>query len=268
MDNLTEKYTLATLQNSSDDSRIRKLGGDAIPPERSEISWPLWYYFVPTGLVLGLLVSFGLAYLYELTNTRVRTPSDITRTMQLPLLGFVPDQEDDAALTGALSTSIRTSPASMMAESFRQIRGRLIAQADGRAITTLLVASITPGGGATTVASNLANGMALNKMRVLLVDANFYRPGLPMSYPNIPAVGLSEVIADPTRLDSAIVFHPELPNMHLMGAGGRPVAGSGEILESKAFADLLATLKERYDIVIFDGAPLNLVSDSISIGGG
>ena len=217
LDTLSEKYTLSQLQNTTDDTRIRKLGGDAIPPDRSEIAWPEWYFFTLGGFVIGLLGTYGLAYLYELTNTRVRTPADITRAIQLPLLGFVPDQEDDSSLTGALSTSIRTSPSSMMAESFRQIRGRLISEANGTPTTSLLIASIAPGGGATTVASNLANGMALNKMRVLLVDANFYRPGLQATYKNIPAVGLTDVIADATRLDSAIVFNAEMPNLHLMG---------------------------------------------------
>ncbi len=266
LNDLQQKYTLSQVQNSTDDVRIRKLGGDAIAPEKSEISWPLWYYFTPVGFLLGLLGSFGLAYVIELTNTRVRTPADITKTIQLPLLGFVPDQDDDDALTGAITTSIRTSPSSMIAESFRQIRGRLIAQANGHPVSTLLVASVAPGGGATTVASNLANGMALNKMRVLLVDANFYRPGLKLSYPQIPSIGLSEVIGDPTKLDSAIVASQELPNLHVMGAGARPTITSGEILESKSFGDLLTMLKSRYDIVIFDGAPLNLVADSASIG--
>jgi capsular exopolysaccharide synthesis family protein len=266
LDTLTEKYTLSQLQNSTDDTRIRKLGGDAIPPEKNEIAWPEWYYFMLGGFVIGLLATYGLAYLYELTNTRVRTPSDITKAIQLPLLGFVPDEEDDSSMIGALSTSIRTAPASMMAESFRQIRGRLISEANGTPTTSLLVASIAPGGGATTVASNLANGMALNKMRVLLVDANFYRPGLQTIYKNIPTVGLTDVIADATRLDASIVFNQELPNLHLMGAGGRPASANVEVFESAAFKTLLTTLKSRYDIVIFDGAPLNLVADSIALG--
>jgi capsular exopolysaccharide synthesis family protein len=218
------------------------------------------------GFVIGLVGTYGLAYVFELTNTRVRTPADITKAIQLPLLGFVPDEADDSSMTGALSTSIRTAPTSMMAESFRQIRGRLIAEANGNPTTTLLVASIAPGGGATTVASNLANGMALNKMRVLLVDANFYRPGLQGTYKNIPSTGLTDVIVDGTRLDSAIVFSPEIPNLHVMGAGGRPTAANGEVFESAGFRALLTTLKSRYDIVIFDGAPLNLVTDSITLG--
>ncbi|HUO09585.1 MAG TPA: polysaccharide biosynthesis tyrosine autokinase [Phycisphaerae bacterium] len=264
LNDLEQKLRFATLQSNTDDLRIRRFGGEAIPPE--QMSAPLWYWpYIPVGVVLGFGISFGIAYLLEFTNTRVRTPADITRNIQLPLLGFVPDEEDDSALTGPLATSVRTAPTSMIAESFRQIRSQLIAQANGSPFRSLLVASITPGGGATTIASNLANAMALNKKRVLLVDANFYRPGLPTEYRNIPAVGLSDVISDPSRLDSAIVPSTDLPNLHLMGAGARQSAAAGELMESKAFQELIETLESRYDMVILDGAPLNLVSDSISL---
>jgi capsular exopolysaccharide synthesis family protein len=263
LDKLREDYTIRRLTSSTDDSRVRRMGGEAVPPE--EISWPMWYRFVPVGFGLGLLCSFGLAYLFELTNTRIRTPHDITRTLQMPLLGFVPDQEDDRSATGELSTSIRTAPSSMIAESFRQIRGRLIAESDGAPIKSLLVASIAPGGGATTVASNIANGMALNELRVLLVDANFYRPGLKNSYKNLPAVGLADVIGAPEKLDSAIV-ETDMPNLHVMSTGAVGSVNPSEMLESKAFREVLDTLKSRYDMVVFDGAPLSLVSDSVALG--
>jgi capsular exopolysaccharide synthesis family protein len=185
--------------------------------------------------------------------------------MQLPLLGFVPDQEDDANLVGDISTSIRSSPTSMIAESFRQIRGRLAAQADGKPINTLLVASIAPAGGASTIASNLANGMALNDLRVLLVDANFYRPSLRTLYKNVPATGLTDALINPETLDGAIVPCTDLPRLHLLGAGSKPSTGAAEMLETKAFRDVLNQLKSRYDLIIFDGAPLSLVADSISL---
>jgi capsular exopolysaccharide synthesis family protein len=264
LDDLRKDYTVRRLGSSTDDSRVRRMGGEAIPPE--EISWPMWYKFIPVGFGLGLLFSFGVAYLFELTNTRIRTPHDITRTLQMPLLGFVPDQEDDRSVTGELSTSIRTAPSSMIAESFRQIRGRLMAEGDGNPMKSLLVASIAPGGGATTVASNIANGMALNEMRVLLVDANFYRPGLKNSYKNLPGVGLADVIASPEKLESAIVESSEMSNLHVMGAGNVGSANPAEMLESKAFREVLDALKSRYDIVVFDGAPLSLVSDSVALG--
>lgn len=264
LDEYSRQLTIRGLINPNDVSRIRSFGSVYVP-DRSEVAWPLAKTFLPAGLGIGLLLSFALAYLMELTNTRVRTPRDITRTMQLPLLGFVPDQDDDSFVNGDLATSIRTSPASLTAESFRQIRGRLVAQANGKPLTSLLVASASPGGGATTVASNLANGIALNGLRVLLIDANFFRPGLKNAYKNLPAAGLGDILAGRTGLDEAVVVHPELPTLHLLGAGTLPATSASELLESKAFKEFLAQVRTRFDMVIFDGAPLNLVSDSLTL---
>ncbi|MCL2645501.1 MAG: polysaccharide biosynthesis tyrosine autokinase [Phycisphaerales bacterium] len=259
--NVTEE----DLKRNTDDTRINKFSGPAVVP--SIPSSPIWYkWWVPAGFVIGLGLSFGAVYLFELTNTRVRTPMDITRTLQIPLLGFVPDKQDDSALTGDLSTSIRTAPNSMIAESFRQIRGRLVAQADGVPVKTLLVASIAPGGGSTTVASNIANSMTLNETRVLLVDANFYRPGLARIYKNLPVTGLADVVATPSLLDSAIVESDQMPGLYVMSTGNITNGTASELLESRAFRQVVDQLKASYDVVIFDGAPLSLVSDSITLG--
>jgi capsular exopolysaccharide synthesis family protein len=127
------------------------------------------------------------------------------------------------------------------------------------------VASIGPGGGATTVASNLASAMALNDLRVLLVDANFYRPGLDRVYTGIPKEGLTDAVADPSLAETCIVPHPSLPRLHLMGVGSQLSGASSEVFESKSFRELLEHLKSKYDMVIFDGSPLNLVSDSLAL---
>jgi capsular exopolysaccharide synthesis family protein len=254
------------LSRYTDDTRIQQVVTSPAPPDEAHPSWPKWYMFIPLGTLGGLGLSALLAYLLTLTDTRVRTPRDITRTLQLPLLGFVPDESDDRLLTGEIETAILSSPASMVAESFRQIRSHVTAQTAHNPANTMLIASVTPGGGSTTVAANFAASMALNDLRVLLVDANLYRPSFERVFKGIPAEGLSDAIASPETAASTIVPHPSLPTLHLMGAGS-PLAGrSSEVFESKAFRELLEQLKSRYDLIVFDGAPLNLVSDSIALG--
>ena len=67
--------------------------------------------------------------------------------------------------------------------------------------------------------------MALNGRRVLLVDANFYRPGLAKIHKEIPAEGFSDALANPSLLASVIVPSSTVPKLHLMGAGGQLGAG-------------------------------------------
>ncbi len=262
---LNQQATFQRLASSTDDTRIQPMVS-AVAPDPSDFVWPKSYVFIPLGTVAGLGLSFLLSYILVLTDTRVRTPRDVTKILQMPLLGFIPDESDDRQLVGDLATALVQSPHSMMAECFRHIRGQLSAQTENSPVNTLLVASIAPGGGATTVASNLATGMALNGRRVLLVDANFYRPGLATVYKNIPAEGFSDALDNPAGLASLIVPCPNVPKLHLMGAGGQLARASSEMLEGKNFRDVLEQLKTQYDLVIFDGAPLNLVADSLTLG--
>jgi capsular exopolysaccharide synthesis family protein len=236
---------------------------EPLVPEKP--SWPIWYYFLLPGTAAGFALSALLAYLLVLTDTRVRTPRDISKTLQLPVLGFVPDESDDRMLTGEVETAILSSPASMVAESFRQIRSQIMAQTAHNPVSSIVVASVGPGGGATTVACNLAAAMALNDLRVLLVDANLYRPSLDRLYKGLPKQGLTDAVADPSVIDECIAPHPSLARLHIMGVGtaqGRP---SSEIFEGKTFHEVLESLKNKYDLVIFDGAPLNLVADSMAL---
>lgn len=247
----------------ANETRVQPMGEQVAVP--SEVSWPKWYWFLFPGSAAGLGLSALLAYLLVLTDTRVRTPRDISRTLQLPVLGFVPDEQDDRTLTGEVETAILTSPMSMLAESFRQMRSHITAQTAHAPINTLLVASITPGGGATTVAANLAAAMALNEMRVLLVDANFYRPRLAQIFKGMPSEGLIEAVGDTGASPCAIVPHPSLARLHLLNCGHSMAGASSEKFTSKPFRELIDQLKGQYDLIIFDGAPLNLVSDSLTL---
>ncbi len=258
---VTKQASLLNLDRASDMVHVRLSSLAVIPKMRA---FPLISHFLIVGVIASLVLSLGLAYLVEVTNTKVSTPRDITGIMRLPLLGFIPDHADDPMLTGNPMTSVRTAPSSMTAESFRQIRGRLAACVTNKPLQTILVASFSPGGGATTVASNLAIGIALSELRVLLVDANFYRPNLKSIFSNIPDVGLTDIMAGNATLEDAIVSSQDLPTLFLLGGGSREKVPT-ELTEHRAFPELLEKLKSSYDMVIFDGAPLTFVSDSINL---
>lgn len=262
---ITRDSLVKQLSRRSDVQRVN-LFTPVIVPDSKDIVFPKWYMFIPTGAFIGLFLALGYGYIRELLNTKLRSPRDVSRVIHTPLLGFVPEREDDAFLDGDIATSIRTSPGSLVAVSYRVIRSRLAAQANGQPIKTLLVASATPGGGATTVASNLANGIALNGQKVLLIDANFYRPGIGKIYTNVHRNGFSDVVAGKVKISDVVVSEPELPNLSIMSAGSLLANNASELLESKGFRSILDELKSQYDLVIFDGAPLNLVSDSMQLG--
>src|SRR5690606_4447074 len=149
-------------------------------PEKPQImSFPRLPITLALAVFLGLALSVGIAFLRELLDTSVRSPRDIARVGQLNLLGIIPHESDDQQAAGAtLPLIIAQAPHSMMAEQFRQMRTRLHHTAALDTTRSILLTSPSPEDGTTTVAVNLATGLALNGRRILLVDANFRRPTL------------------------------------------------------------------------------------------
>src|SRR5207237_5735388 len=125
-------------------------------------------------LAMGLALSLGISFLREMTDTTVRSPRDIARVGQLNLLGMIPHESDDPQSAGArLPMAIFDAPHSIVAEQFRQVRTRLHHAASLDTTRSILITSPSPADGKTTVAVNLAAGLALNGRRILLVDAHF-----------------------------------------------------------------------------------------------
>ncbi|MGC4031312.1 MAG: hypothetical protein QM754_06140 [Tepidisphaeraceae bacterium] len=155
----------------------------SVPTKPDTLSSPNLKVILPIAVMAGLAVSLGIAFLRELADTSVRSPRDIARVGPMNLLGMVARESDDPELTGVpLHTVIATAPQSLLAEQLRQVRTRLQHAASLDTTRSILITSPGPGDGKTTIAANLAAGLALNGRRILLVDANFHRPSLHKLY--------------------------------------------------------------------------------------
>ncbi len=217
--------------------------------------------------LLGVGLAVGFAFLREVLDTSVKSPRDILRAGGLDVLGAIPDESDDPeAATGnnPLELTIANAPHSMTAEQFRTVRSRLAQVTPLESTRTILITSPQPGDGKTTVACNLAAGMALNGRRVLLVDANFRRPRLHEVFKVDNGVGLSGCLGDADRFDEAVFEAEGVPNLHVLPAGPRP-ENSTELVEGVNFTDVLDRALEQYDLVLFDSGPILFASETGAI---
>ncbi|MEA2707718.1 MAG: polysaccharide biosynthesis transport protein [Phycisphaerales bacterium] len=234
-------------------------------PETPEVrSFPRLPLVLSFSVGIGLALALGIAFMRELLDTSVRSPRDIARVGQLNLLGVIPHESEDPQAAGApLPTVIFQAPHSMLAEQYRQVRSRLQHAASLDSTRSIMVTSPSPGDGKSTVACNLAAGLALNGRRILLVDANFRRPELHKIFGLPNDAGFSAALQSP-EVFSQSVCQTQVPNLDVLPCGPRP-SNSTELIESQLLIDFIERALEEYDHVIFDSGPFLFVSESVAL---
>lgn len=206
------------------------------------------------GAILGAILSYGVLILRKFFDLKVRTANDIDQ-YGIPMVGSV--VFDQGAPVHPLI--IQDSPYTQRSEAFRRLRTNLqFLDVEGGA-QTITVTSAIPGEGKSTTAMNLAIALADAGSRVVIVDADLRRPtvGKIMALPE--EVGLTTVLIGKASIDD--VTQPWAhDNLSVITCGAIPPNPS-ELLGSVAMTRVIDELKEKYDIVIFDTAPLVPVTD-------
>ncbi len=224
----------------------------------------LW---IPGGTMLGLILGLALTFLIEMLNDLVRTPSDVRRFLPIPLLGVIPDANEDRAVDDVdLCHVVRDAPYSLLGESYRRCRTNLDLTGE-TALKTLLVASGAPGDGKTSVACNLATAFVAKYEKVLLIDANLRQPSLHLAFPRTGGQestdtrrqGLTSVLTGECDYQEAIRPSPTA-GLDLIYAGP-PTASPAEVLAGYRMKELIEGVAQHYDRVIIDSPPVLLVSD-------
>ena len=159
-------------------------------------------------------------------------------------------------------------PKSPVSEVFRTLRTNIqFMNAKGK-LKTLLVTSTLPGEGKSWVTSNLAVTFAQAGKRVILIDADMRKGRQYTIFGVSPIPGLSNYLSDALDNDEIdlidYVQETEVKNLYIIPAGNIPPNPS-ELLTSMQMVDLLEELKRICDIVIIDGTPCELVTDSVII---
>ncbi len=231
-----------------------------VPLQRSSPSVLL----LPMGVFVALFLSVGLALGLEALNTSVRTSQDIVRHVDVALLGMVPDTDDEEVPIESVETATRDAPHSMVSEAFRHIRTNLQFSAPAEHQRIVLVTSPRPEDGKTTVACNLAIALAQGGRKVLLVDANFRRPGLHKVFDNVKAEGLSNLLIGDGTLAS-LAIPTDIPLLDVLGSGPVP-PNPAELLGGEPCHAFLKDAASKYDQIIVDTSPVLLASDGLVLG--
>lgn len=285
-DSVLEKVKAAGVASALSGTNVRVIDKAFPPPLPYSPDIPL---NTAIGLALGMLGGIGMVFLRGPGNKFVR-PGDAA-VADLPELGVILSAKDHAALETPHRNLLALGPknpelglatwhqdSSLFAESFRSTLASIVlsdelsaGEAAGRfsASGVLVISSVEPTEGKSTVVANLGVAFAETKRRVLLIDADLRRPRLHGIFNICNDWGLSDLVqsSEPvSTMDFSKAARPtEVPGLWLLPSGPG-CDGISKLLYSDRLGDLLAGFRKEFDLVLFDTPPAKFYPDARVLG--
>lgn len=211
-------------------------------------------------LALGALLPFGVLYLLNMLDNKVKGRSDVEKKLSIPILGDVPTSFSNEEIIGASSN---TSAAEAVRIARTNLEFMLNQVPDGKA-KTIFVTSTLPREGKTFIAVNLAGAIALSGKKVLLIGMDIRNPKLE-DYLHLPKEGVTNYLSSKdVDIQSLIHKIPNYEAFYVLPSGVIP-PNPAELLMSNKVDVLFDKLKSEYDYIVVDTSPVHLVTDTLLI---
>lgn len=149
---------------------------------------------------------------------------------------------------------------SVISEQFRTIRSNIKFSMADKDLKTILITSAGMGEGKSTVAVNIAAAFAQEGKKILLIDGDMRKPVVHHTFGIKNTCGLSNVLSKQNELSEAIQ-DTKVPGLDIITSGIIPPNPS-ELLASRQLDNIVQTLKDEYDLIIFDAPPVLSVTDA------
>lgn len=209
--------------------------------------------------VVGLLIGLGAAFAIDYFDDSIRTEGDLERLSPLPVLAVVPTDPPKDNRPVSIS-----APGDFAVETYRGLRTNVQFLGLDRSIKVIQITSSGAGEGKTTTATNLAVVLAQAGSRVVIVDADLRRPRVHEVFATPQQPGLTDMlIGEPLSLVASPIEHGDVKLMSV--ASGPVPANPGELMSSGRMRSVIAHLREQFDFVVVDSAPVLPVADSIAL---
>ncbi len=260
LDRLQELLEKIQLQISRPDSTRIQTPFEASDAEQV---FPQPLIVIP-GVTLAVLgLTFGLLFVRELLDQRIKAPTDLGSLGSASIVGVIPDVSEDPSSNGKIENAVIRDPNGLMAEAFRQTRTSLCRQIHRDGHRSIMLTCAQEGTGTSALIGNLAASLSLQEKRVLVVDANLRRSKQHALHGMQPVPGLVEVVRGENDLAS-VIQHFEEGGYDVVTAGAAGTAPP-ELLESSGFKAMLDQAYQNYDIVLIDTPPALIASDAHAV---
>ena len=219
-------------------------------------------------VIAAIIAIFGVlavAFVIFYFDDTVKYSEDLEKKIGLPIAGKIIKSDIKANqkrrnITDELMTD--KYPKAAVSESIKALRTNLQFSSVDNGFKTVLITSSLASEGKSFVSSNLAVSFAQNNKKVLIVDCDLRKGRLHKIFQVPNTLGLSHLLTDDISKFSKYIQKTNIQGLSIMTRGAYPPNPS-ELLSSKKNRSLIDKLRSKFDIIIFDGAPCNGVTDSV-----
>ena len=238
------------------------------------------------GVILGLGLGIGSAFLVHSLDNKLRTLEDMETYVKLPIVGTIPVIQESEARMEEFNAMIERAegenkeqlsksmhyvmmqlvshyaPKSPVAESYRTLRTNILSRRNTTGSTSMLITSSGPKEGKSTSIVNTAITLAQMNAKVILVDMDMRRPMIHNKFGIEKENGLSDYLIDPDVSVEQVTKATGIPNLDVITSGFVP-PNPAELISSARADILMEELKAHYDFVLFDTPPIIAVTDAL-----
>lgn len=232
--------------------------------------------------ILGLFIPAAVIFALEAMNTKLRGRKDL-ENLTMPFAGEIPLAESKKTkrkfieFAGKVARRkkaeeenkgvivIKPGKRDVTNEAFRVLRTNVEFMLDsgkeGSKTDVCIVTSFNPGSGKTFITMNMAASFAIKGKRILVIDGDL-RKGSSSEYVGSPSKGISNYLAKRVdSIDGLIVEVPGYKGLDVLPVGTLP-PNPAELLAEPRFAELIESLRSRYDLIFIDCPPIDIVADT------
>lgn len=209
-------------------------------------------------MLLGLGIPTGVLLIRELLDNKIYSKQDVERLTSVPFIGLIGKSNEDNVIV------VRKASRSSIGEMFRLLRTNLSFLTKKKEGTTVtLITSSVSGEGKTFISINLGITFAYAGKKTILIGLDLRKPKLAKYITDLnSSKGISNYLMGEAELSDIVRKIEGIENIDFIGSGPIPPNPSEMIMREK-LSELINQLKQQYDVILIDTAPIGLVTDAL-----
>ncbi|MEI8208419.1 MAG: polysaccharide biosynthesis tyrosine autokinase [Methylococcales bacterium] len=228
-------------------------------------SFPKKNLMITVSVIGALFFALFLAFVIEMLNPGVRSPEQVSQLFNLTTLGIIPKATN---IKIPVLQYLLEKPQSSLVEALNTLRISLSLLNPDSDVKCVLISSAVPGEGKSTLASLLARHSAAAGKKVVLVDADLRRPTIGRMFDvDKKALGLTDLLMNHNQSVEDVLVNDTATGLKLLTRGHAAFINPSDLFASQRMKALIEQLKEQFDLVIIDSAPIMAVPDSRILAG-